>query len=232
MVYAMIIISLSILAVLTIVGIAIGSWGLAIPMGLTLLIYLIILGCYRNKIKMGIVLVKVATNFMADKPIVFLTPIVKTVLTMAVAFFWIYSVSLMLERGNIKRDLGLDNTTERVLTYVMILFWLFFTFFFYYLMVFTIGVVCAFWYYDVKGKNALTTAYKWIYKSAFGSLVFAALLIAVITFARMVVDGKRRNNKNVAVAICLCIISCLLKQIEALLKVLNHNTVICMAATG
>jgi integral membrane sensor domain MASE1 len=95
----------------------------------------------------------------------------------------------------------------------MVLFWLFFTFFFYYLMVFTIAVVCAFWYYDVKGQNSIVTAYKWIYKSAFGSIVFAALLIAIITFARMIVDTKRRNNKNIAVAICLCIISCLLKQI-------------------
>ena len=80
-------------------------------------------------------------------------------------------------------------------------------------MVFTIAVVCAFWYYDVKGQNSIVTAYRWIYKSAFGSIVFAALLIAIITFARMIVDGKRRQNKNVAVTICLCIVSCLLKQI-------------------
>jgi integral membrane sensor domain MASE1 len=83
-------------------------------------------------------------------------------------------------------------------------------------MVFTIAVVCAFWYYDVKGQNSIVTAYRWIYKSAFGSIVFAALLIAIVTFTRMIVDRKRkerRENKNVAVAICLCIVSCLLKQI-------------------
>lgn len=65
MVYTMIVLSLSILAILTVVGIIIGKWPLAIIMGLTLLIYLIILGCYRNQIKMGIVLVKVATQFMS-----------------------------------------------------------------------------------------------------------------------------------------------------------------------
>jgi len=80
-------------------------------------------------------------------------------------------------------------------------------------MVFTIAVVCSFWYYDVKEQNSIVTAYKWMYKSAFGSIVFASLLIALITFARMVVDGKRRDNKNIAVAVCLCIVSCLLKQI-------------------
>lgn len=112
------------------------------------------------------------------------------------------------------------------------LIWLFYTFFFYYLMVFTVAVTCAFWYYNVEGKNPIVTAYKWIFKSALGAITFAAMLIAVVTLVRMIVDTKRKNTKNVAIAVCLCIMSCLLKQIEALIKILNHNTIICMAVTG
>jgi integral membrane sensor domain MASE1 len=91
--------------------------------------------------------------------------------------------------------------------------WLFFTFFFYYMMVFTIAVTCAFWYYQVEGKNPIVTAYKWIYKSALGALVFAAMLVAIITFVRMIVDSKRKRNNNIAVAVCLCLVSCILRQI-------------------
>jgi hypothetical protein len=99
-------------------------------------------------------------------------------------------------------------------------------------MVFTIAVTCAFWYYNVQGKNSIVTAYKWIYTSAIGSITFAAMVIAVITLIRMVVDTKKRNARNIASAVCFCLLSCILKTIEALLKILNNNTIICMAVTG
>lgn len=133
---------------------------------------------------------------------------------------------------NIQTALGEDTSASQLAQGIWVLLWLFYTFFFYYMMVFTVAVTCSFWYYNVEGKNPLITAYKWMFKSAFGALTFAALLISVITFARLIVDSKRQNQKNIAVAVCLCIISCLLKQIEALLKILNHNAVICMAVTG
>lgn len=121
---------------------------------------------------------------------------------------------------------------EYVMAFVWVLLWLFFSFLFYYIMVFTIAVACSFWYYQVEGKNFLTTAYRWIAQSSFGSIVFASLLIAIITFARMIVDGQRRNSKNAAVAVCLCLVSCLLKSIEDLVKILNHTSVIVMSVTG
>lgn len=78
----------------------------------------------------------------------------------------------------------------------------------------------------------MTTAYKWLFTSAFGSIVFGSALIAVITFARMLVDSKRRENKNIAVAVCLCIVSLCLRNLENLFKILNHNSVIVMSVTG
>lgn len=118
------------------------------------------------------------------------------------------------------------------MTVLWFFIWLFFSFVFYYIMVFTIAVSCAFWYYRVEGKNYLTTAYKWIFKSAFGSIVFGAALLAVITLARLIVDSKRRETKNIAVAVCLCIVSMCLRNLENLFKILNHNCVIVMSVTG
>jgi integral membrane sensor domain MASE1 len=100
------------------------------------------------------------------------------------------------------------------------------------MMVYTIAVACSFWYYNVTDRNYFTTAYKWLFKYSFGSVVFASILIAVITFARMIVQTKRRSQKNIAAAVCLCLVECCLRNIEALLRILNHNTVIVMAVTG
>lgn len=105
-------------------------------------------------------------------------------------------------------------------------------FVFYYMMTYTVSFVCANWYYGIEGSNgSLLTAYKRMF-TQFGSIVFAAMVVAIVTFARMMVDNKRRENKNLAVAVCLCIVSCLLKAIEDLLKVLNHYTVIVFSVTG
>lgn len=99
-------------------------------------------------------------------------------------------------------------------------------------MVFTVAVSCAFWYYRVEGKHYLITAYKWLFTSAFGSIVFGAVLVSIVTFARLIVDSKRQSNKNIAVAICLCMISMCLRNLENLLKILNHNAIIVMSVTG
>lgn len=96
----MIFVSLGLIAVLCIIGIASQNYALAISMGVTLLIYSCVLACFRNRIKTGIVLVKVATKFMSEKPIVFLTPIFKVVMTVLFAVFWVYTFSLMIQKAN------------------------------------------------------------------------------------------------------------------------------------
>ena len=100
MVLTMIFVSLGLIAVLCIIGLASQNYALAISMGVTLLIYSCVLACFRNRIKTGIVLVKAATKFMSKKPIVFLTPIFKVVMTVLFAVFWVYTFSLMIQKAN------------------------------------------------------------------------------------------------------------------------------------
>jgi hypothetical protein len=55
------------------------------------------------------------------------------------------------------------------------------------MMTYTISFVCANWYYGIVGsKGSLLTAYKRMAQQ-FGSIVFAAMVVAVVTFARMMV---------------------------------------------
>ena len=110
MVISLIFLSLGMLAVLAIVGIITGNIALTIIMVITLLVYGIILVCFRNRIKMGIVLVKVATSFFTEKPIVFLTPIIKIFLTILFAVFWIIGLAFMQDRVSAQQALGEDSS--------------------------------------------------------------------------------------------------------------------------
>jgi hypothetical protein len=64
MVYTMIIASLAVILSFAIAGAAIGNVGLCVGMIISLVIYGSILCCFRKQIKIGILLVKVATKFL------------------------------------------------------------------------------------------------------------------------------------------------------------------------
>jgi hypothetical protein len=192
MIYFLIAFSMVLLLGLVIFGFAIGSLGFALPFLIIFIVYAIVLFCLRNKIEMGIILIKIASQFLSEKWGVFISPVIKIVANILFSFFWIYSLGCILAVSDDKSKNNEDNTLEGVLATVWLLIWLFFSFLFYYIMVFTVAVSCAFWYYRVEGKHYLVTAYKWLFTSAFGSIVFGSILVAVITFARMLVDSKRR----------------------------------------
>ena len=232
MVYVMTILSLGVIAAMALIGLIINNLGLFIGMSVTLLIYLLLLYCLRRKIDTGIAMVKIATKFISERMQIFLTPILKLVLTFAIGAFYIYTLSIMLAIIDIKNDRNEDSGREAGFITLWAFFWLIFMFVFYYMMTYAISVVCAYWYYGIQGsKGSLLNAYKWMARQ-FGSIVFAGMLVAVVTFGRMMVSKGRRENKNLAAAVCLCILECLLKAIEDLLKVLNHYTIIMISITG
>eukprot|EP00919_Chromeraceae_sp_WS-2016_P036999 GHVR01087999.1.p1 GENE.GHVR01087999.1~~GHVR01087999.1.p1 ORF type:complete len:240 (-),score=-15.43 GHVR01087999.1:243-962(-) len=211
MVYTMITLSLLLLAVVALIGIFNSNWGIAIPVVFILLIYLCVLFCMRRKIPIGIVLIKVAGCFIQDRPSIFLTPILKIFMTAIVSVYWFYSFITIIKKGTDQEDQGEDATVPHVFIGIWIFIYLFYTFLFYYIMVYTIAVSCAFWYYDIRDKNAILTSYRWICGSHLGSLTFASITIAVVTFIRMIVGSKR--SKNPVMALCLCLLSCILRLI-------------------
>ncbi len=65
MVYFMIVLSLSVIALFALIGLFTANMGLFIGMSVTLLIYGLVLFCLRKKIDTGIALVTVATKFVS-----------------------------------------------------------------------------------------------------------------------------------------------------------------------
>jgi hypothetical protein len=65
MIYFLIVFSMAVLFGLAIFGFIIGSLGFALPFLVIFIVYAIVLLCLRKKIDMGIVLIKVASQFLA-----------------------------------------------------------------------------------------------------------------------------------------------------------------------
>lgn len=110
MVYTTMVLTLVVFLALAIYGIVIDQIGLTIAMGITLLLYCCILFCLRDKIKIGIVLVKLATNFMTEKPVVYVAPLFNIILTLifgiALSLFGFWTISNLNEAQNRGEDGG------------------------------------------------------------------------------------------------------------------------------
>lgn len=102
MVYFMIVLSMGTIASLAVLGLLTANLGLAISMGVTFLIYGLLLCCLWKKLHTGIAMVSVATKFMNDKPTVFLSPVVKLILTVLVGFFYAFALSATVAVSNHK----------------------------------------------------------------------------------------------------------------------------------
>lgn len=106
MVHFMIFLSMAVIAVLFFIGLFLGNFGLMVSMGLTFIIYSLLICCLRKKIDTGIALIKIATQFISEKMLVFTTPIVKLILTFLIGSFFAYSLSAIAAIMQKKNDNG------------------------------------------------------------------------------------------------------------------------------
>ena len=96
MVYTLIILSLVLLFGIGIIFVAIGLIEAAIPIFITFAIYAVVLYCLRKKIDLGIILIRIASQFLTDKFGLFIAPILKVITNVLFTFFWIFSLSCIL----------------------------------------------------------------------------------------------------------------------------------------
>jgi hypothetical protein len=93
-------------------------------------------------------------------------------------------------------------------------------------MVFVIATAAAYWYYG-QDKNVLSGFSTIRYH--LGSITFASVVITIITLMRR---AASKNKQEGIAGLIFCLIACILKCVEDLVKVLNHNAVIVMSLTA
>ena len=192
MFYSMLILTALVLVILMILLFAAGAIVGGVIILVMLLIYGCLLFCARDKIRIGITLLETASNFLLEKPSVYCAPIFVAFFLLIFEVFWIASMVAIQLQGINANDNDPNNTTGEEgkhagLSFLWVLFHIFYTIFFYYCMVFLIATACAMWYYDIDG-NYLFTGIKRIVRYHVGSFTFGALLVTIVTMLRQAAE--------------------------------------------
>lgn len=109
--------------------------------------------------------------------------------------------------------------------------YIFMAIFFYYVLSFLISTACAMWYFNLE-ENYFCIATSRINRNHIGSFSFAALLLALVRFMQLIINNSGGQSENACARCVQCFVSCILRQVEYLLRVLNNTSIIVMAITG
>lgn len=89
MIYSMILLFYLVLVALIVLGIINQIWWMVITFGVIILITTCILFCFRDRIVTGIILLKVASSFISEKPSVYLAPFYPLIFGIIFFIYWI-----------------------------------------------------------------------------------------------------------------------------------------------
>ena len=183
--------------------------------GLVWIIFMAIMFCcYRSQFEAAIVLLKVTGQFLRSKPSVLLAPLIVMFISFFYFAFWV--VSFIGIQVNRPPETFTDTNQQHTFTYhdLLTAIWLFlnlfYSYFLYYVMVFLIATATAMWYFNIEG-NFITKGFKNLWNGHIGSLTFASIIVALISFMK---SSSNNNNQNSAASCCICIMKCCFSMIE------------------
>lgn len=91
MVYGMIALIFIVLIAVIILGFVVSNYWLSIICVVILLFLALFLFCYREKLKLGILLLEVAADFITEKPTVYIAPLYPLIMSLLFCLFWVFS---------------------------------------------------------------------------------------------------------------------------------------------
>jgi hypothetical protein len=150
-----------------------------------LIYFLILFCCFRKNLDAAVIIIKVTAHFLTENPIVYVIPIAVGAIVLLFTIFW--SVSLIGLSGMSQAG-KLTTQSAGFLYFLEGMFYLFFTYFFHYVMVFLVSSCVYNWYYQL-GKPGVCVGLGHLVSSHLGSLTFASFLITIIKIAQSVVDS-------------------------------------------
>lgn len=217
---------------LLLLGLAITCFlfGQVIP-GILLLVLLAIFSCcfwccLRNTLDAIVLVLRLSANFLENNLSVFLIPVVVT-------FFGLILLSFGLA-WSLQTVAAVPNHHPNQQMYAIgvpaLCYYLFFSFFMYYVIVFLIASAVGQWYY--QRSTGCCAGLGNLFRGHLGSLTFASVLITIIKLFQMALDTAQKESDNCTVKIVLCCVQCCFSMIEGLLQTLNHYAIVVMSYTG
>lgn len=164
------------------------KWVSYIVFGLCVL-YILLLLCCCNKIRLGIAILKTAADFIKDTLRIFLVPIIFFFILAIWLTYWLVALIFIWSVGEVrsKQDtpfasIKWEDTTRYVFWYNLFgLFWV--NAFIIGCLQFVLAVSVCTWYFthtaDSGGSAQIYQGFRWVYRYHLGSIAFGALVIAI-----------------------------------------------------
>ena len=139
-------------------------------------------------------------------------------------------------------DIKWNNTTRYVWIYHLFgLFWV--SAFIIGCAQFIIAAAVCVWYFsqggsaDDKGRNALRTGFRWIFRYHMGSIAFGALIIAIMQMIKLAFEYARKKFENTVpqnpcTKCMICCLRCFIWCLDTCVKFITKNAYIQIALTG
>ena len=170
---------------------------------------------YKDQLEAAMVLLKVSGKFLRDKPTVLLAPF----FVMFISFFYFafWSVSFLAIQFS-RAPSAFDSTQQHNFdaydgfSLIWLFFSIFYSYFFYYVMVFLIATATAMWYFNLDA-NYILKGLSYIWSGHIGSLTFASLMVTIVGMLKSATNNNSNQDQNPCALVCLCIVRCCLQFI-------------------
>jgi len=149
MVYLLIITIFCLLIAICIFALIQKNTGLIVSMVIAIVLFGLLLWCFRNYLKKGIQILMIATKFISEKPSVYFSTIWVFIISVMFFVFWILSIMSVQTKANYNMKVNNNNDEPYGIMAYFIYTYIFMTLFFYYVLTFLIATACSIWYYGV-----------------------------------------------------------------------------------
>lgn len=184
--------------------------------GIIWIIFAIILfSCWKEQFDASIVLLNVTGKYLRDQPSVFYAPLLVMLFSLFFFAFWIVSFiyiqlhrpadSFFIANNGQRYRFGLEDG----LSIIWVFLAMFFSYFFQYVMVFLIATAVGLWYFNRNTENYLIKGLSNIVQSHIGSISFASMIVAVVSFLKSAASSKNNDDNGCAVVVQLLVQCCL-----------------------
>lgn len=215
-------------------------------------IFSCIVCCNYHKIQLIIAIIKAASRFVTDNLCMLATPVINTLIAIALVTMWIIGIIFLYSVGTITKNPSYPwssvewETFTEVAWYFNLFMGLWLIAFMVSLNAFVVGAAAVIWYFQQgpqqenggkSTRNPCCTGYLWAFGYHMGSIAFGSFILAVvwaiqIIFAYIQSKMKDAQAQNKCIACMFSYIQYCLNCFERCIVFLNKMAYIQIALTG
>lgn len=228
---------------------------LGIVFGLFAVIFLILIWCGFNQLRIAINVIDASADFIAKTKRIIAVPVLYFFVTAIMILIWATSMGAIYSVGDIKANTNQDLIPQRKeitlpdglkekvgwISLFMLFGLLWICAFLRAKSSFIVMVSATSYYFDSNkerdGYADVGLGFKYTYLFHIGSIALGSFIIAVVQMIRLIFlvlaeQAKRASGENAAVKVIICVADCLLKCIEKICDYIQESAYAYMAISG